>query len=82
MWKRSPRSEDYSGNDSTQHHLSELGFLGRSRKSKSKCVLSLCLSSILLSELGFPSLGNVLDLRLLWPVLDAYGINRTKTTLP
>ncbi|CAG8876941.1 unnamed protein product [Penicillium nalgiovense] len=34
MWKRSPRSEDYSGNDSTQHHLSELGFLGRSRKSK------------------------------------------------
>lgn len=77
MWKRSPRSEDYSGNDSTQHHLSELGFLGRSRKSKSKC---LSFSSI---RVGIPSLGqNVLDLRLLWPVLDAYGINRTKTTLP
>ncbi|KAJ5794384.1 hypothetical protein N7457_000983 [Penicillium paradoxum] len=34
MWKRSPRSEDSSGNDSTHHHLSELGFLGRSKKSK------------------------------------------------
>ncbi|KAJ5836079.1 hypothetical protein N7447_002105 [Penicillium robsamsonii] len=33
MWKRSPRSEDNSGNNST-HHLSELGFLGRSKKSK------------------------------------------------
>ncbi|KAJ5513037.1 hypothetical protein N7463_002589 [Penicillium fimorum] len=33
MWKRSPRPEDNSGNNST-HHLSELGFLGRSKKSK------------------------------------------------
>ncbi|KAJ5576400.1 hypothetical protein N7535_003326 [Penicillium sp. DV-2018c] len=36
MWKRSPRSEDNSGYDSTHHSLSELGFLGRPKKSKSK----------------------------------------------
>lgn len=63
MWKRSLRSEDNSGTDSTQQHLTELGLLGRSKKPKSKCSVSL---------FQYLSLGpNVLDLRLLWPVLDA-----------
>jgi hypothetical protein len=37
MWKHrlSPRSESTSGSDSTNLHLSELGFLGRSRKKHS-----------------------------------------------
>ncbi|CDM35527.1 hypothetical protein DTO013E5_7996 [Penicillium roqueforti] len=34
MWKRSLRSEDNSGTDSTQQHLTELGLLGRSKKPK------------------------------------------------
>lgn len=61
MWKHrlSPRSESTSGSDSTNLHLSELGFLGRSRKkhsvplsSSGELLDSLVINPVLLLFLG------------------------------